>query len=242
MNQQTNLTDLETRPAVSLTTVAISALAIIAAVVAAISILPALIPGMVQSMSGENVKVYWFLSRGSAVAGYILLWASMFLGLLMTNKMSRYWPGAPAAYDLHQYVSLLGLAFIFFHALILMGDSYIKVNLLQILLPFASVNYRPLQVAVGQIGFYLWIIVVGTFYIRKQIGSKTWRLIHFASYLMFLFAMIHGIVSGTDTSTGWMQFIYWVSGASLVFLTVYRILMALANKLFSSGQKTSLRV
>ena len=96
-------------------------------------------------------------------------------------------------------------------------------------------NYRPLEVGLGQIGFYLWLILVGTFYIRKQIGTKAWRAIHFASFLMFLFAMVHGITSGTDTSAGWMQMIYWVSGASLVFLTIYRILMRVANELIPAS-------
>ena len=40
----------------------------------------------------------------------------MALGLGITNKMARLWPGAPAAFALHEYVSLLGLAFAVFHA------------------------------------------------------------------------------------------------------------------------------
>lgn len=239
MNQPSYQTDLERKPAVSLITVAVSILAVIVAIDAALIVLPYWIPGMVASINGENAKVYWYLSRGSAVISYLLLWASMVLGLLMTNKMSRYWPGAPAAYDLHQYVSLLGMVFVIFHALILTGDSFIRINLFQTLLPFGSENYRPVQVGFGQIGFYLWLLLVGTFYIRKKMSVKIWRFIHFSSFLLFLFALIHGITSGTDTSTGWMQFVYWGSGASLIFLTVYRVLMAMVNRLASSGQKTS---
>ncbi|MEI8133354.1 MAG: hypothetical protein WCG34_13055, partial [Leptolinea sp.] len=156
MNQQTYQSDLDNRPAVPISTVIISAMAIVFAVIVAVFVLPNWFPGMVQSMSGENLKVYWYLSRGSAVMAYLLLWFSMVLGLLMTNKMARFWPGAPAAYDLHEYVSLMGLAFVLFHALILMGDSYINIDLLHILAPFGSINFKPLQVALGQFGFYLW--------------------------------------------------------------------------------------
>jgi predicted ferric reductase len=237
MDQQIYPTDLDTKePAVSLITVFVSLLAVVVAVDVALIILPYWIPGMVDSITGENAKVYWYLSRGSSIVAYILLWASMALGLLMTNKMARYWPGAPAAYDLHQYVSLLGMGFVLFHGLILMGDSFIKLNLIQVVVPFASANYRPVEVGLGQIGFYIWIILVGTTYVKKQIGIKAWKAIHIASFLMFLFAMLHGINSGTDTSAGWMQMIYWFSGASLVFLTVYRILMKVANKLSPINQ------
>jgi predicted ferric reductase len=237
MDQQTNPTHLDTKePAISLITVFVSLLAVVVAVDIALIILPQLIPGMVDSISGENAKVYWYLSRGSAIVAYILLWASMVLGLLMTNKMARYWPGAPTAYDLHQYVSLLGMGFVLFHGLILMGDSFIKLNLMQVVVPFASANYRPVEVGLGQIGFYIWIILVGTTYVKKQIGIKVWKAIHVSSFLMFLFAMFHGIYSGTDSSAGWMQMIYWFSAASLVFLTIYRILMKVANKLSPANQ------
>ena len=45
--------------------------------------------------------------------------------------------------------------------------------------------------------------------------------------------MIHGITSGTDATEPWMQFIYWMSGGSILFLVIYRILMALAGKLLT---------
>lgn len=239
MSESSFQSGMDNRPAVPLLTVALSTFAITSVVLVLVTILPTWIPAMAQSATGENIKVYWYLSRGSAVVAYLLLWGSMVLGLLMTNKMARYWPGAPAAYDLHEYVSLLGLGFVLFHALILMGDSYIQLDLLQILVPFGSVNFKPIQVALGQYGFYLWGLLVGTFYIRKKLGMKTWRLIHFASFVSFLFAMLHGITSGTDTSAGWMQTIYWTSAGSLLFLTVYRVLMAASNKLFPAERTRS---
>jgi len=41
------------------------------------------------------------------------------MGVTMTNKMARIWPGGPTAFDAHQYTSLLGLTFALFHAIIL---------------------------------------------------------------------------------------------------------------------------
>ena len=96
----------------------------------------------------------------------------MALGLGITNKMARLWPGAPATFAIHEYVSLLGMAFALFHALVLLGDHYINFTLAQVLMPFATVDYRPLWVGIGQLGFYLWVIVVISFYIRPIIGQK----------------------------------------------------------------------
>jgi predicted ferric reductase len=148
----------------------------------------------------------------------------MALGLTITNRMARVWPGGPTAFAIHEYTSLIGLAFGLFHALILMGDHYINYSLAQVLVPFTSQSYRPIWVGLGQIGIYAWAILVGSFYVKKKIGTKTWRLIHFISFVMFLMVCVHGLMSGTDTNTPWAQWIYWISAGSILFLLVYRIL------------------
>jgi hypothetical protein len=43
-------------------------------------------------------------------------------------------------------------------------------------------------------------------------------------------ALYHGITSGTDTKMLWAQTYYWVSGASLLFLLVYRIITSVVAK------------
>jgi predicted ferric reductase len=154
----------------------------------------------------------------------------------LTNKIARTWPGAPAAFALHEYVSLLGLAFAVFHALILIGDKYINYKLAQILIPFGSVNYHPVWVGIGQIGFYSWAIISASFYIRKGIGPKAWKIIHYASFFNFLIAIIHGLGSGTDTALPWAQGVYWFFGGSFLFLTFYRIVASLLVQKTTSVQ------
>ena len=182
---------------------------------------------LADSLTGASPKGYWFLSRASAFVALGLLWASMMLGLLITDKMARSWPGAPVAFALHEFVSLLGLAFAMFHALILLGDHYINYKLAQILMPFGSVNYHPVWVGLGQIGFYVWAIVAGSFYVRQLIGSKAWKYIHYASFFNFVIALLHGMASGTDTPLTWVQVYYWALGGSVLFLTVVRVIAGL---------------
>ncbi|CAG0932739.1 hypothetical protein TFLX_02726 [Thermoflexales bacterium] len=190
---------------------------------AAAIVLPNWLPGLSQSLLGNEPKVYWYLSRASAVVAYSLLWLSMALGLSITNKLARVWPGGPAAFDLHQFASLIGLAFALFHALILLGDKYINYDLGQVLVPFNSTGYKPVWVGLGQIGFYLLAIVGLSFYMRKRLGNRMWRLIHYLSFFTFVLALLHGIFAGTDSAGFAIQVFYWASGASLLFLLIYRI-------------------
>jgi predicted ferric reductase len=223
-----NLThDLDNMPKITLTMFLLVLFVITIGVIAAVIVLPLMLPGLTRSLVGPDVKAYWYISRASAIIAYGLLWLSMVLGLLMTNKLARSWPGSLAAYDLHQFVSLLGLSFVIVHSLILIGDQYISVNLLQVLVPFATTKYRPEFVGLGQIGIYLWLMIIVSFTIRRRIGTRAWRLVHFVSFVSYFVALIHGITSGTDTTALWMQVFYWGSLGILLFLLVFRVLSRL---------------
>ena len=225
-----NPEQIEYESTIGLQTFLLVLLAISLGTLAAVVVLPTWLPLRADSLVGKDPKAFWYLSRGSAFVSMSLLWISMALGLLITNKMARIWPGAPASFAIHEYVSLLGLAFAIFHALVLLGDNFIKFTLAQIVVPFSAVGYRPFLTGLGQVGFYVWLLVALSFYVRKQIGPKTWRFIHYISFICYGVALYHGITSGTDTAMPWAQAYYWISGASLLFLLIYRIIISTVAK------------
>jgi hypothetical protein len=128
----------EQSPALSAPSLGLLLLAAVGGAFLATFALPAWLPGLSASLLGPEPKAYWYLARSTAFIAYGLLWLSMALGLMMTNKLARLWPGGPLAFDLHQHASILGLAFGLFHALILLGDGYSNYTLGQILIPFTS--------------------------------------------------------------------------------------------------------
>lgn len=189
-----------------------------------VSLLPKWLPGLSDSLTGSSVSAFWYLSRGSAVVAYFLLWLSMILGTGITNKLGALWPGLPSTIELHEYTSILGLAFGIFHGLILLGDHYINFSLVQVLIPFSTTSFKPVAVGIGQVALYIWALLDVSFYIRKTIGKKMWRAIHFGSFLTYCSVLFHAIVSGTDASATWLQLIYWITGGILAFMISYRIL------------------
>ncbi|MEA4909485.1 MAG: hypothetical protein VB089_17830 [Anaerolineaceae bacterium] len=106
-------------------------------------VLPGWLTGLARSLQGEQPTVFWLLSRASALVSFGLLWLSMALGLLITGKTARLWPGSATTFDLHEHTSLLGLIFGLLHALLLLGDQYIHFDAVQIVLPFASLVHNP---------------------------------------------------------------------------------------------------
>jgi predicted ferric reductase len=226
-SQSINIDDVE--PSVNLGGFAFIMLAAFLGALTAAFFLPNWQPSLTQSVSGADPKAFWYLSRGSAFSAYFLLWLSMLLGTGITNKLSVLWPGLPPTIELHQFTSIIGLAFGLFHGMILLGDDYINFSLAQVLLPFATSGYKPVAVGLGQVGFYTMLIITISFYMRKKIGPKTWRSIHFVSFVTYILVLIHGLLAGTDTSAIGAQLFYLITGGLLFFMILYRILVSRAN-------------
>jgi predicted ferric reductase len=227
MTNQNNNTQQYERSSINYASFSVVLIAMSVGLLLAIVVLPFWAPNIALSLIGTDPKAYWFLSRATAFVALGLLWLSMVLGLGITNKMAHIWPGGPTAFALHEYTSILGLAFVLFHALFLLGDHYINFNLLQLLVPFSTQAYHPFWVGLGQTGFYLSLIVTLSFYIRKKIGQKVWRSLHYITFFSYAGALIHSLAIGTDTGAIWAQWFYWISGSSLLILFIYRLVFRL---------------
>ena len=94
-------------PALALRGLLLILLAVVVGVLMAALVLLVWLPGLSASLFGASPKVFWYLSRASAIVAYLLVWVSMALGLGITNRLAQFWPGAPTTYDLHQYAAPL---------------------------------------------------------------------------------------------------------------------------------------
>lgn len=211
--------------------------AVIAFLLIAIPTLPALISNLVYSFSGASPKIYWYLSRASGFVTLTILWVSMALGLGITNKITRWWPGAPTAFAMHQFTSLLGLAFSAYHVLVLMGDHFVDFSLPRLLQPF-SIAYKTFWVGLGQLCFYIWVVAVISFYFRHRIGQKVWRLIHYVNFAVYIMGFLHGLKSGTDSRDTWALWYFGISGLSITILLAYRLSDVLVQKKVSLPKLT----
>ena len=198
--------------------------AVIFGLILSLVVLPAWLPGMVSSIGATDLRVFWYLSRATAIVAYLILWLSMVWGLLMSTRLIKNWPGFPPSNNLHKFFAIFGLSLGMLHGLLLLGDRYMNFKLVQLLIPFANTAYRPTWVGFGQISLYLWGLIVISFYLRKKIGQKTWRVLHVLTFFTYASVFIHGITSGSDSGTVLMQGVYWVSGLVFLSLLVYRLI------------------
>jgi predicted ferric reductase len=225
--------DLETlEPAVGLDAAVILLAGTVVGATLAVLVLPTLLPTLTATLLGDQPKAFWYLSRSAGVVGYLALWLAVVLGLMLTNRFARLWAGGPATADVHQFSSLLALTLVAFHVVILLGDPYIGYQLQQLLTPFGSTPYEPFWVGLGQLALYLALPVTFSFYVRRRIGVRTWRLLHYGSFAVVVLVLAHGLGAGTDAQSPALLTMYLLTGSTLVFLTIYRVLTA-------TGRRTS---
>ena len=167
-------------------------------------------------------KTPWYFSRSAGTIGYFLMAASTIWGLLLSSKIFNKQIPAALSLALHNILSWLAILFTGMHALALLGDSYYTYSALDLTVPFLG-PYRPGWVGLGIISFYLMFVTSISFNFRQQIGQKRWRKLHYATFILYLLATIHGIMSGTDSGNMGMTLLYWSSGIGVLLLTLYRM-------------------
>jgi len=126
-------------------------------------------------------------------------------------------------------VSLLSIVFLAVHVLTAVFDPFTKLGLGAALVPFAS-SYRPVQVALGVVALYLFVALIVTSLLRKHIGQRTWRAVHWASYAMWPMALLHGITAGSDASAPWMLAVDLISIAVITAALGWRVAVGNPNR------------
>jgi methionine sulfoxide reductase heme-binding subunit len=153
-------------------------------------------------MSGvTSSTALWYASRATGVVSLVLLSVVMIIGVLV-NRQGRL-PGLPrfAVLGLHRNLSLLAVAFVAVHVITAVADSFVSISLAAAVIPFVSA-YEPLWLGLGAVSLDLMAAVIVTSLLRRYLGRRTWRAIHWLAYASWPVAVAHSIGSSQDLQHG----------------------------------------
>ncbi|MGD2043166.1 MAG: hypothetical protein PVJ28_05890 [Acidimicrobiia bacterium] len=153
------------------------------------------------------MSLEWMIIRGSGIVAFAALSAATIWGLLVSTKLLGSVVKAKPLTWFHESLGIAALVATAVHIGVLSVHEYLDFTWAEILVPGVS-DWRSGAVALGVVALYGLVVVVGSFYVKKHIGQKTWRLIHFASLGVFLASLLHGISAGTDTRAPLMLGLY----------------------------------
>ena len=166
---------------------------------------------------------FWLLARASGLTAYVMLTLSILAGLLVKSRPFRSLKPA-AVVDLHRILAMLGLGAIAGHAAALVLDTTVKVSIPGLFVP-GLVSYRPVWTSTGILAAELMVLVYASFSMRKRIGPKNWRRLHWATYAIFAMATVHGLAAGTDASRPWAFALYAVAVSSVAIAATWRFIV-----------------
>jgi len=158
---------------------------------------------------------FWLASRSAGVVAYVLLSASVVLGLAMASRI------APRARVLHERLALLALGAVAAHGLLLLPDPWLHPGLGELLLPFTA-EYRPVWTGLGICAAYGAAGLSLTYYARRRLGVRRWRTAHRFIPIAWALAAAHVIGAGTDVVSLWLQAVLALTIAAVVVLLVRR--------------------
>ena len=166
---------------------------------------------------------FWLLARAAGLTAYVLLTLSVLAGLALKSRPSRRLRQA-GVLDLHRTLAVASLGALALHGGALVLDTTVKVTLAALVVP-GLVAYRPAAVAAGVLAGWLLVVVTASFRLRRRIGMKNWRRLHWATYALFALATVHGLAAGTDTAQPWGRDLYLGAVAAVAAATAWRVLV-----------------
>ena len=174
--------------------------------------------------------VTWYLARAAGIVLYLLVWAALVTGLGLTTALFDRWPGRGMVFSLHTYATSLTYGFLALHLLSLAADTTVRFSPRQLFVPFASEWHEP-WTGFGILAGGLTLVIGVSFSLKRRIGQRVWRALHWLTFPLYLLALLHGIGSGSDAHTPWMEALYLATGSTVVLLATYRLLRAGARTL-----------
>ena len=169
-----------------------------------------------------NNSILWYATRGAGVVSLLLLTAVVVMGILAVMRFQTAgWPRFLSS-ALHRNLALLSVLFLAIHILTAVVDPFTALGWNAVLIPFMS-SYRRFWLGLGLLGFDLMLAIVATSLLRRLIGPRVWRLIHWLTYAAWPLAVAHGIGTGSDTRFGWMLALNAACVACVMLAVAYRL-------------------
>ena len=166
-------------------------------------------------------SVLWYFARASGFVSLMLLAVTVAVGVgLSLRWRTPKWPMFVTE-GLHRYLSTVLLVFVAIHVVTLFLDPFAKFSLADMLVPFAA-KYKTLWTGLGVCAAELTVALGLSVYVRRWIGYRAWRVLHYGTYALFPIAALHGIGVGTDTHQTWAVGAYAVTAGAVGILVFWR--------------------
>jgi sulfoxide reductase heme-binding subunit YedZ len=126
---------------------------------------------------------------------------------------------------MHRTMSMLAVAVLADHIVTTIFDPFPRIGVAPAFVPFAT-DYRPLWMGLGAVAADLLVALIVTSLLRRRLGYRAWRAVHWAAYACWPVAILHGLGTGSDAKATWMLILSLGSVAAVVAALLARLARA----------------
>jgi methionine sulfoxide reductase heme-binding subunit len=170
-----------------------------------------------------TLPIAWLIARAAGLVAFGLLTLSVWLGLAMSTRLLGP-KRQKSLLGLHRTLAWTGLSMIALHIGAVLFDPVLHFSLAAALVPFAA-PWKTGAIAAGVVGGWLSLALASSFRLRKWIGQKGWRRLHYASFGAFALSLGHALLVGTDLRGVGGPLLALVTAGPVLWLTFYRLLV-----------------
>src|SRR5690348_3546714 len=175
-------------------------------------------------MGMSDVDKFWAFPvlQASGLVGLLFAYASVLLGLAQSTKYAKRF----RLHRLHQQFALVVVGLVLVHvaatALDAMGNTWITV-----LIPgqVAATGWPEAELGfdTGIFAVYALLLTAPTYYLRRRIGSRRWKILHRFVLVFYILALWHALLLGLDISHyKWIRSALLLAQIPLLVLFVWR--------------------
>lgn len=165
----------------------------------------------------------WYTTRATGFVALILFTIVVTLGTFVANRIGGTIVGRFELNELHRSVSIIAVVFLVIHITSTVVDSYVPTGWVSTLVPMTSA-YKRVPVALGAVAFDLILAVWISSLLKVRIANRTWRFIHWCSWLAFASAMVHTLLAGTDSRKGFGLIVAVICASFVLAAAIWRYL------------------
>ncbi|MFF0087719.1 ferric reductase-like transmembrane domain-containing protein [Streptomyces canus] len=167
----------------------------------------------------------WYASRAGGSLALILLTATVVLGVASGGRTAPRGIGRFEVGLLHRNLALLSLVFLAVHVVTAVLDPFVHLSWAASVVPF-SASYRRLWLGLGTVALDLLLAVLFTSGLRRRLGVRRWKAVHWLAYVAWPLALFHGTGTGTDTRLSLQLWLYAACLVSVVGAVWWRLVKA----------------
>jgi predicted ferric reductase len=180
-------------------------------------------------MNPSTSSALWALGRGTGVVALVMLTLALVLGIVARSGRSPAGLGRFGTSDLHRTAALTGTGLVALHVGTLLFDPYAQLRVVDLLLPFLAA-YRPVWLGLGTLAVELLVVVGAVSVLRRQLGPRVFRAVHWATYALWPLALVHALGSGTNAGSTWFRALAAACAVVVLVAVTWRLTPSYAER------------